>query len=56
MEGRQRKGEGVRLDDYLHPQDLYLCIRLVVLVDTAALYLCDDFETYDRGREGSLDR
>jgi hypothetical protein len=35
MEGRQRGGEGVRLDDYLHPQDLYLCIRLSIFVMTS---------------------
>jgi hypothetical protein len=48
---KEGRGEGVWLDDYFHPQDLYLCLRLVVLVHTTALYLCNDFEAYDRERE-----
>ena len=42
--------ESVRLDYYFHTQDLDLCLGLVVLVHTAALYLSDDFEAFQRER------
>ena len=42
--------KGVRLDYYFYTQDLDLCLGLVVLVHTAALYLSDDFEAFQRER------